>query len=75
MTGEEKDSKYWERWLEMHDWMKEIRGDLKVIKGNCERHQCELQDHENRIRTIEKEQGNIFKMILRPVLAIFGIKI
>jgi hypothetical protein len=66
---------YLDKLIETHGWVGEIRGDIKAIKGNCLWHKEKLEDHETRIRTIEKDQENIFKMILRPILAIFGRKI
>lgn len=69
------DERYWERIVEMHGEIKEINANVNAIRGNCERNRCILEDHEQRIRVVEREQGNVFKMIMRPILGIFGIRI
>ena len=69
------DERYWERIVEMHGEIKEINANVNAIRGNCERNRWILEDHEQRIRVVEREQGNVFKMIMRPVLGIFGNRI
>lgn len=70
-----EDPEYLNRMIEIHEGVAEIRTNVKGIKENCERHECLLKEHEERIRTIERDQGNIFKLLLRPILVIFGKKI
>jgi len=69
------EEKYWERMMEMHGDIREIKTSVGAIKDNCDRTRCILEDHEQRIRVVEKDQSNIFKMVLRPILGVFGIRI
>jgi len=69
------EEKYWERMMEMHGDIREIKTSVGAIKDNCDRTRCILEDHEHRLRVVEREQSNVFRMILKPILAVFGIKL